>query len=288
MSNAMGYSVADMVTGAAVLSEVSESWRLDAQLLLAAAMQCSRESLLARPGQPLTDSQREKYEGTLQRRLQGEPIAYILGRKGFWDFELAVDQRVLIPRPETELLVELALARLSGRENEKLTLADLGTGSGAIAIALARHSDQWQVTAIDKSSEALAVARHNAASLNLANIDFLQSSWCENLQHARFDMIVSNPPYIAPSDPHLKKDGLAFEPDLALIAEAQGLADLSSIVMQTPGYLKNNAWLILEHGFQQGEQVGEMLMENGFADISLWQDLSGLDRVTASRNVSKA
>ena len=284
----MGYSVADMVTGAAVLSEVSESWRLDAQLLLAAAMQCSRESLLARPGQPLTDSQREKYEGTLQRRLQGEPIAYILGRKGFWDFELAVDQRVLIPRPETELLVELALARLSGRENEKLTLADLGTGSGAIAIALARHSDQWQVTAIDKSSEALAVARHNAASLNLANIDFLQSSWCENLQHARFDMIVSNPPYIAPSDPHLKKDGLAFEPDLALIAEAQGLADLSSIVMQTPGYLKNNAWLILEHGFQQGEQVGEMLMENGFADISLWQDLSGLDRVTASRNVSKA
>lgn len=284
----MGYSVADMVTGAAVLSEVSESWRLDAQLLLAAAMQCSRESLLARPGQPLTDSQREKYEGTLQRRLQGEPIAYILGRKGFWDFELAVDQRVLIPRPETELLVELALARLSGRENEKLTLADLGTGSGAIAIALARHSDQWQVTAIDKSSEALAVARHNAASLNLANIDFLQSSWCENLQHARFDMIVSNPPYIAPSDPHLKKDGLAFEPDLALIAEAQGLADLSSIVMQTPGYLKNNAWLILEHGFQQGEQVGEMLMENGFADISLWQDLSGLDRVTASRNASKA
>jgi len=276
-------SVNTKLEGAIKLRDSSSSWKLDAELLLANAMNSNRANLLARPEQELTSEQEVLFEKALERRLQGEPVAYILGKKGFWDFELSVDKRVLIPRPETELLVERALICLEGREEEELELADLGTGSGAIAIALAKHSNNWRVTATDISTDALDLARANADSLNLKNIQFLKSSWCEQLYDNKFDIVVSNPPYVAPEDPHLQQDGLNFEPTLALVAEGTGLAELSKIAQQTPMHLKEDAWLLLEHGFQQASSVAALLEQNGFTEISCWQDLAGLDRVTSAQ-----
>ena len=279
----MTSSVNTKLEGAIKLRDSSSSWKLDAELLLANAMNSNRANLLARPEQELTSEQEVLFEKALERRLQGEPVAYILGKKGFWDFELSVDKRVLIPRPETELLVERALICLEGREEEELELADLGTGSGAIAIALAKHSNNWRVTATDISTDALDLARANADSLNLKNIQFLKSSWCEQLYDNKFDIVVSNPPYVAPEDPHLQQDGLNFEPTLALVAEGTGLAELSKIAQQTPIHFKENAWLLLEHSFQQASSVAALLEQNGFTEISCWQDLAGLDRVTSAQ-----
>jgi len=282
----MSQSVNDMLERARVLREFSDSWKLDGELLLAEAMGCNRATLLARPEQTLTPDQGDLFEQALERRQQGEPIAYILGKKEFWDFELSVDHRALIPRPETELLVERALICLAGREEEELELVDLGTGSGAIAIALAKHSDKWHVTATDISTDALDLARSNAKSLNLTNIQFLKSTWCEQLDDKQFDIIVSNPPYVALSDPHLQQDGLRFEPKLALEAEGNGLAELSKIAQQSPLNLKKDAWLLLEHGFQQAQSVAALLEQNGFVEVSCWQDLAGLDRVTSAQKHS--
>ena len=279
----MTSSVNTKIEGAIKLRDSSDSWKLDAELLLANVMNSNRANLLARPEQELTSEQEALFEKALERRLQGEPVAYILGKKGFWDFELSVDKRVLIPRPETELLVERALICLQGREEEELELADLGTGSGAIAIALAKHSNNWRVIATDISTDALDLARGNADSLNLKNIQFLKSSWCEQLYDSKFDIIVSNPPYVAPEDPHLQQDGLNFEPTLALVAEGTGLAELSKIAQQTPIHFKENAWLLLEHSFQQASSVAALLEQNGFTEISCWQDLAGLDRVTSAQ-----
>ncbi|MEZ5516898.1 MAG: peptide chain release factor N(5)-glutamine methyltransferase [Gammaproteobacteria bacterium] len=275
--------IAGLLARSDALRQVSDSPELDCQLLLAEVLGCSRASLLAHPARRVEPARQQQYADLLARRRQGEPIAYLLGRKGFLDFELAVDRRVLIPRPETELLVEKTLECLAGREAEPLHLLDLGTGSGAIAIALARHSGSWQVAASDCSEASLELARHNAANLGAGQIRFVQSSWLAAFGSRQFALIVSNPPYIAADDPHLQQDGLPFEPRQALVAEQAGLAGIRDIISQSRRCLQKGGWLLLEHGFDQAAAVAALLMESGYTEIRGWQDLAGLDRVTAAR-----
>jgi release factor glutamine methyltransferase len=238
---------------------------------------------MAHPERALDAAQLQKFDRYLQRRRLGEPMAYILGEKGFWDFELKVDSRVLIPRPETELLVERALHQLSGREQEPLRLLDLGTGSGAIAIALARHSARWQVIATDQSEASLNLAAENASQLDVENIEFVQGSWLEPLVGSHFDLIVSNPPYIAAGDPHLQEHGLPYEPAEALVAADEGYACLLEIMHEARNHLNSDGWLLLEHGATQGAALAAKMVESGYREVTGWQDLAGLDRVTAAR-----
>jgi release factor glutamine methyltransferase len=212
-----------------------------------------------------------------------EADAIALGSKGFWDFELVTDCRALVPRPETELLVEKALACLAGREQETLHLLDLGTGTGAVALALARASDRWRVTATDVEADALVLAQDNAARLGVGNVSFLQSDWFASLGADRFDLVASNPPYIAHGDPHLQREGLPFEPRRALVADENGFAALGAIAGAASAFLRPGGWLLLEHGFTQGASVRELLLGAGFGDLRCWQDLAGLDRVTQAR-----
>ncbi|GAB5501031.1 MAG: peptide chain release factor N(5)-glutamine methyltransferase [Pseudohongiellaceae bacterium] len=262
------------------LAAVSDSGRLDAELLLADVLDKRREYLLSHGEQELDQTTIAQFSQALARRKQGEPIAYILGRKGFWDFELTVTPAVLIPRPETELLVEAALELTAATANQVLNIADLGTGSGALAIALARANPQWQVAAVDSSAEALSVARANARRLGAEHIEFFQGSWCEPLIKREYTIIVANPPYVAGDDSHLMRDGLTFEPHQALVADREGLADLEAIIRQAPHYLKRDSWLLLEHGFQQGAAVAELLRAAGYRDIHCRQDYAGQDRMT--------
>lgn len=266
---------------AKTLQRVSESWKLDAELLLADSIEKSREYLFTWPSQELTQSQLEKFDDYCCRRSTGEPIAYILGRQAFWDFELIVNPSVLIPRPETELLVETALALLD--KCATATVLDLGTGSGAIALALAASNKRWAVTAVDSSESALGVARENAQLLQLSNIEFIQTSWCDGLPTGHFDLIAANPPYVEAGDKHLSEGSLPFEPIAALVASENGLADIRSIAEQARHCLKENSWLLIEHGFQQKLAVEKILLDAGYMDIECISDQAGLDRLTKAR-----
>lgn len=279
-------TVGELLGLAAELQTVSDSPALDVQLLLAHVLGSSRAALLGRPERVVEAVQVQQLQALLARRRLGEPVAYLLGRKAFWDFELTVDARVLIPRPDTELLVEKALACLAGRETEPLQLLDLGTGSGAIAIALARHSKAWQVTATDQSEDCLHLARDNARALEVVNIQFVQADWLAGFAGRRFDLIASNPPYIAADDIHLQRDGLWYEPQQALVAGDHGLASLQRIIAQAAAHLTEGGWLLLEHGYRQGGAVTASLAQAGYREIQGWQDLGGLDRVTAGRHYS--
>jgi len=274
-------SVADAIREGADLP--SDSPRLDAELLLAKALQRRREYLLSHPEQLLAQSELQDYRALLERRKAGEPVAYLLGSKGFWDFELAVTPAVLIPRPETELIVEQALALYAGREQEALHAVDLGTGSGALAIALARLNPAWQLTAVDTSAEALQLAQENAQRLQVSNIRFSCSSWCAEITNASCDLIVSNPPYIEEDDEHLQSEGLPFEPQGALVAAEQGLADIRQIVSEAKRCLKQDAWLLIEHGYEQAQAVHALLNENGYVEIHCQQDYAGNDRMSRAR-----
>ena len=266
------------------LQQVSESWKLDAELLLAEALGQSREYLFTWPNKELTQSQFEKFDTYCGRRLTGEPIAYILGRQAFWDFELLVNPAVLIPRPETELLVETALELLD--KPATAVVLDLGTGSGAIALALAANNRHWTVTAVDSSESALGVAADNAKLLQLSNIEFIQTSWCDGLPIAHFDLIAANPPYVEAGDKHLSEGSLPFEPIAALVARENGLADIRAIAEQSRHCLKKNSWLLIEHGFQQKQAVEKILVDTGYANIECVKDLAGLDRLTKARYVN--
>ena len=263
------------------LQQVSESWKLDAELLLAEAIGQSREYLFTWPNKELTQSQFEKFDTYCGRRLTGEPIAYILGRQAFWDFELLVNPAVLIPRPETELLVETALELLD--KSATAVVLDLGTGSGAIALALAANNRHWTVTAVDSSESALGVAADNAKLLQLSNIEFIQTSWCDGLPIAHFDLIAANPPYVEAGDKHLSEGSLPFEPIAALVARENGLADIRAIAEQSRHCLKKNSWLLIEHGFQQKQAVEKTLVDTGYANIECVKDLAGLDRLTKAQ-----
>ena len=263
------------------LQQVSESWKLDAELLLAEAIGQSREYLFTWPNKELTQSQFEKFDTYCGRRLTGEPIAYILGRQAFWDFELLVTPAVLIPRPETELLVETALEVLD--KSATAVVLDLGTGSGAIALALAANNRHWTVTAVDSSESALGVAADNAKLLQLSNIEFIQTSWCDGLPIAHFDLIAANPPYVEAGDKHLSEGSLPFEPIAALVARENGLADIRAIAEQSRHCLKKNSWLLIEHGFQQKQAVEKILVDTGYANIECVKDLAKLDRLTKAQ-----
>lgn len=258
----------------------SDSAALDAQLLLAQVLDKNRSWLFAWPEHKLTREQQRNFDALCARRAQGEPVAYLLGRRAFWTFELEVCSAVLIPRPETELLVELALrfgADLTGK------VADLGTGSGAIAVALATERPDWQVYATELSAEAQSVAAANFRKAALGNLHLLAGNWCEPLPGDDYVLIASNPPYIDKADPHLNEGDLRFEPRSALVADDAGMADLRKIAVQAKSYLVDAGWLLLEHGFQQGNAVRRLLAGLGYTDVSTHHDHGNRERVTVGR-----
>ena len=253
--------------------------RSDAAALLAHALARSPAWLYAHGDDTIDEAGLAHFEGLLARRAAGEPVAYLTGRRGFWSFDLRVTPDTLVPRPETELLVELALARLPSTTD--LHLADLGTGSGAIALALAHERPRARVIAVDVSAGALKVAGENAVELGLANIEFRLGDWLAPLAGERFDLIASNPPYIAEGDPHL--DDLRHEPAPALSSGCDGLDAIRIIVREAPAHLLPEGWLLLEHGWDQGGAVRDILVAAGFADVMTDRDLEDRDRVTSGR-----
>ncbi|WP_043766143.1 peptide chain release factor N(5)-glutamine methyltransferase [Algiphilus aromaticivorans] len=253
----------------------SDSAGLDAELLLAAALGKPRSFLYAWPDHQPTSSVRERFADSIRARAAGQPVAYTLGSKEFFGLDLAVTPAVLIPRPDTELLVEQVLERLDA--GSTATIADLGTGSGAVALALARHLPAARVLGTDSSAEALKVARANARELRL-EVDFLRGDWCAPLGDASVDVLVANPPYVAEGDPHLAE--LAAEPLAALVSGPEGLDALRTIIGQSPRVLRTGGWLVLEHGFDQGGAVRTLLAEAGFSGVTSARDLGGHERVS--------
>ena len=251
--------------------------QLEAEILLMHVLQVTRSYLHTWPERVLDDAQEKIFSAFVARRVQGEPVAYLTGHREFWSLDLVVTPDVLIPRPETELLVELVLKKVSGA---KALIADLGTGSGAIALALAQEKPHWQIHAVDVSRAALAIARYNAARLHLERVVFHEGSWCSALPPIRFDAIVSNPPYIAEDDEHLHRGDLRFEPKSALVSGEQGLQDARQIIFDARQYLKPGGFLLLEHGLTQGDAVTTLFEKAGYTLITRHTDLSGLDRVT--------
>jgi release factor glutamine methyltransferase len=251
----------------------------DARALLAHALACSPAWLFAHGDDTIDEDALHRFETLLARRAQGEPVAYLTGRCGFWAFDLMVSPQTLIPRPETERLVESALTRIGTEPG--LRIADLGTGSGAIALALAHERPQARVVAVDVSEGALAVACANAQALHLGNIEFRHGDWLQPLSGERFDLIAGNPPYIADGDPHL--DALRYEPEPALSSGRDGLDAIRIIVRDATAHLNSGGWLLLEHGWDQGDAVRALLQGAGFDDVQTDRDLEDRDRVTSGR-----
>ncbi|MEA9579181.1 peptide chain release factor N(5)-glutamine methyltransferase [Xanthomonas nasturtii] len=252
--------------------------RADAEPLLLYALGRDRAWLFAHGRDPVPPTMAQAFDALVQRRQAGEPVAYLTGSRGFWTLDLAVSTATLIPRADTEALVELALERLDQAPGRRV--ADLGTGSGAIALAIASERPQAQVIATDASAAALAIAQRNADSHRLSNVECRQGSWFGPLAGERFDLIASNPPYIAAGDPHLAQGDLRYEPASALASGSDGLDDIRSIVADAPAHLRAGAWLLLEHGWDQGAAVAELLRTRGFAQVATHQDLEQRDRVT--------
>lgn len=251
---------------------------LENRILLCHALGISRVSLITQSERALNSEEAARLQALVQRRLAGEPIAYIVGEREFFGLPFRVGPGVLIPRPDTELIVELSLERLPPRGR----LLDMGTGSGAIAVACAHSRRDASVTALDLSEEALAIARANAAA-NGAQVRFLRSDWFAAIGEERFELIASNPPYIAAGDAHLSQGDLRFEPVGALTDHADGLAALRSIIDGAPDHLVPGGWLLLEHGYDQAEAVRALLAARGFLEVQSWRDLAGIERVSGGR-----
>ncbi|MGC4009202.1 MAG: peptide chain release factor N(5)-glutamine methyltransferase [Pseudomonas sp.] len=258
----------------------SPSARLDAELLLAAALGKPRSFLRTWPERVVSREAHDLYDRYLARRVAGEPVAYILGRQGFWSLDLEVAPHTLIPRPDTELLVETALALLPASPSRVL---DLGTGTGAIALALACERLSWQVLGVDRIPEAVALAERNRERLRLGNVAFRASHWFSAVDGERFSLIVSNPPYIPSTDPHLKQGDVRFEPSSALVSGQDGLDDIRLIIDQAPDHLENGGWLMLEHGFDQPDAVRDLLLSRGFSAVESRRDLGGHERISLGR-----
>jgi len=255
--------------------------RIDAEALLQHVLGKPRSWLIAHADDALDLDVRTAYTALVERRAAGEPVAYITGRRGFWSLDLEVTPATLIPRPETELLVEMALQRVP--RDVTAQLADLGTGSGAIALAIASERPQARVIATDVSAEALVVAERNARRLGIDNVTFLPGDWLAPLADRRFALIVSNPPYIEAHDPHLAQGDLRFEPTSALISGCDGLDDIRRIVDAARAHLDPGGWLLLEHGWNQGDAVRTRLCATGYVEAFTSRDLEQRDRVSGGR-----
>ncbi len=260
----------------------SDSARLDAEVLLAHVLDKQRVYLLTWPERALTDAQQHRYQQLITQRLQGVPIAYLTGTREFWSLPLMVSSDTLIPRPDTETLVSIALQKLHGKQAQRI--CDLGTGSGAIALALASERPDCELLATDISAASLEIAEQNATQLGLHNIRFQQSDWFAALTDQQFDLIVSNPPYIAQQDPHLTQGDVAYEPRQALSAGPEGLDDLLLIAAGAQEHLSSAGWLLMEHGYQQAEATRYLLKYMGYINMHSWQDETGNPRVSGGQH----
>jgi release factor glutamine methyltransferase len=254
-----------------------DSPKRDAEILLSFVTGKSRSWLMAFDETLLNDQQLTQLDALLLRRAQGEPIAHLIGEREFWSLPLRVNDATLIPRPDTEILVEQALVRLPATPSRIL---DLGTGTGAIALAIASERPDSQVVGVDRIEAAVALAQLNAEQLGLSNASFLLSHWFRDLSPSRFDLIVSNPPYIDANDIHLGQGDVRFEPRSALVAEEAGLADLRTLIEQAPHWIVAGGWLLLEHGWQQEHAVRQLMIENGYQAVATANDYGGNPRVT--------
>jgi release factor glutamine methyltransferase len=273
-------TVAELLAGAGIDAR-------EARLLLAAASGTGTALLAAFPERSVTEEAAQRYLDMARRRRDGEPVAYVLGMREFYGREFTVGPAVLIPRPETELLVELALERIDRSSAPRVL--DLGTGSGAVAVTIACEAQQAQVTAVDVSSAALAMSRDNAIRLGAApRMRFVLSDWFAQLGEEQFELIVGNPPYIAEGDAHLARGDLRFEPRGALASGPAGLDSIARIVKDAPDHLVPGAWLLLEHGYDQGEACRELLAVAGYARTQTWRDLAGIERVSGGRRPAGA
>lgn len=277
-------SIAECLALAPQLEAVSDSARLDTEVLLAQALAKERSFLYAWPEKPVDGDALLRFKAMFKRRQQREPVAYIVGEQEFWSLPLLVDSSTLIPRPDTECLVELALQVIP--RDTRCRVLDLGTGSGAIALAIAKERPLAQLVASDFSPQALAVAEHNARRHSLDNVELLLSDWFQSVQGV-FDVIVSNPPYLDNQDPHLDAGDLCFEPRHALVASVDGLGDIRTIIGQAPQYLKSGGYLMIEHGWQQGEQVRSLLLQGGYCEVVTKRDYGNNDRIGSGRYVRR-
>ena len=265
--------------GKHALYQQSDTPKIDAEVLLQHVVQRPLAWLISHGDKPASIEHIKRYYALIAERQRGQPVAYLTGEKEFWSLTLKVDSRVLVPRPDTETLVEQALARLTPTQTTQVL--DLGTGSGAIALAIAKERPLAEVIAVDSSEEALDLATENARRNHVDNVAFLHSDWfAEVPAHMRFDLIASNPPYVHAEDPHLSEPDLRFEPAVALVGGGDGLDDIRMIVNNTPDFLQSGGWLLIEHGYDQAAAVVALYSSRGFQRIETYQDLNGQPRCT--------
>jgi len=267
-----------IVGGTARLQQSSDTPALDAQVLMAHVLDQNRTYIFVHARDNLSADQKTRFDELIDRRATGTPVAYLTGNREFWSLPVAVTPDTLIPRPETELLVELALEKIPG--NDKLVIADIGTGSGAIALAIASERPNCRIVATDPSAAALEVAKANAVRLGLANIEFRAGRNLEPLAELEFDLVVSNPPYVAASDPHLEQGDARFEPRSALAAGADGLDVIRTLVDQSRAHLYKGGWLMIEHGYDQEQAVNDLFVQAGYQNVECYRDLADQPRAT--------
>lgn len=265
------------------LADSSPSAMLDSQVLLTHVLQCNTAHLAAWPEKTLSDTQLADFLQLLKQRQQGVPVAHLTGSREFWSLDFSVDDSTLIPRPETETLVEFILEKFA--DIDRLKLLDMGTGTGAIAISVAKQKPDWKIIASDVSEQALALAAKNSSDNLTANVTLVHSNWFDAIAQDDFNIIVSNPPYIASDDPHLSQGDVRFEPQSALSSGETGMDDIEHICSQAKDHLLKNGWLIVEHGYNQKQLVSDCFTRNGFKEIEQRQDLSGHTRMTAGKKL---
>jgi len=268
------------------LFECSDTPRIDSEVLMQHVLQKNIAWLIAYGDSIAMADDTKAFYLAIEKRESGQPIAYITGSRDFWSLSLKVDKNVLIPRPDTETLVEQAIERLA--KDQQVDVLDLGTGSGAIALSIAKERPLSNVTALEKHTAALEIARQNSRLNNIENVEFRLSDWFSAIDNSeQFDLIASNPPYVEPGDPHLDQGDLRFEPISALTALESGLADIRTIVESAPNYLKDSGWLIIEHGCNQATPVAELFEQNGFINIEVFDDINELPRCTVGKKAAK-
>ena len=270
-------NISQVLQSAVQRNYLSDTATVDCELLLCHVLDVDRSYLKTWPDRELSSAVEEQFEQLLERRIDGEPVAYLIGTQGFWTLDLKVSPDTLIPRPETELLVETALDLDLPRQAKAL---DLGTGTGAIALALASERSQWQISAVDLMPRAVQLASANCQRYEFENVEIFQSSWFAEIPAQRFDLIVSNPPYIEDGDRHLTQGDVRFEPASALVSGSDGLDDLRLLIAESVNYLADRGWLMVEHGYQQGPAVRELFRQAGFKAVETRADLNGLERIT--------